>query len=488
MQNIVMATTFKLLGPPSEYLTSTQQATSQCETLLFPSETVRSGPGPRPPPPLAPHPAATRPPPAPVASGKPRPSPPPPGPLRSGHPAAAPARGKATHGACAWREQVGGRPPPPDVSAEVGGAAAAAGRAEGTPPRASGAGRRRVCVAEGGAGRGRGRAGAGGGAGAGAAALLLLLPPLGRMVFESLVVDVLNRFLGDYVVNLDSSQLKLGIWGGTGLPRRGGTRRLPRPGPARASPAAPGSRLACLPACLPAAALGTPAAPPARPGSGPPCRPREGGGRGGGVPRASGWARPCRARRRAGLPARQRCRRSQHLPGRLKIAVGAGGLGRRCPRGAWSSRLAAAAGPGGAAKQGKGDGGRSARGAGMSAWVLFLRAELALLPPPGWRGACLRVWGSARRGGLSREVWGGPGGQREPPPAPAGSLARLCVNAKPAWLTDGAAFSLPGNKKLKINARGFGSALVPVKGAANSSDMPFLFSVQLPVALDYFWR
>lgn len=36
-----------------------------------------------------------------------------------------------------------------------------------------------------------------------------------RMVFESLVVDVLNRFLGDYVVNLDSSQLKLGIWGGT---------------------------------------------------------------------------------------------------------------------------------------------------------------------------------------------------------------------------------------------------------------------------------
>uniref|UniRef100_A0AAY4CP29 Chorein N-terminal domain-containing protein n=1 Tax=Denticeps clupeoides TaxID=299321 RepID=A0AAY4CP29_9TELE len=34
------------------------------------------------------------------------------------------------------------------------------------------------------------------------------------MVFESLVVDVLNRFLGDYVVNLDSSQLRLGIWGG----------------------------------------------------------------------------------------------------------------------------------------------------------------------------------------------------------------------------------------------------------------------------------
>ncbi|KAI4820200.1 hypothetical protein KUCAC02_028184 [Chaenocephalus aceratus] len=34
------------------------------------------------------------------------------------------------------------------------------------------------------------------------------------MVFESLVVDVLNRFLGDYVVNLDCSQLKLAIWGG----------------------------------------------------------------------------------------------------------------------------------------------------------------------------------------------------------------------------------------------------------------------------------
>ncbi|XP_063105632.1 intermembrane lipid transfer protein VPS13A isoform X3 [Cavia porcellus] len=34
------------------------------------------------------------------------------------------------------------------------------------------------------------------------------------MVFESLVVDVLNRFLGDYVVNLDTSQLSLGIWSG----------------------------------------------------------------------------------------------------------------------------------------------------------------------------------------------------------------------------------------------------------------------------------
>ncbi|CAM9994575.1 unnamed protein product [Lampetra fluviatilis] len=34
------------------------------------------------------------------------------------------------------------------------------------------------------------------------------------MVFESLVVDLLNRFLADYVVNLDTSQLSLGIWGG----------------------------------------------------------------------------------------------------------------------------------------------------------------------------------------------------------------------------------------------------------------------------------
>uniref|UniRef100_A0A8C9IWX4 Vacuolar protein sorting 13 homolog A n=1 Tax=Piliocolobus tephrosceles TaxID=591936 RepID=A0A8C9IWX4_9PRIM len=34
------------------------------------------------------------------------------------------------------------------------------------------------------------------------------------MVFESVVVDVLNRFLGDYVVDLDTSQLSLGIWQG----------------------------------------------------------------------------------------------------------------------------------------------------------------------------------------------------------------------------------------------------------------------------------
>ncbi|XP_025079346.1 vacuolar protein sorting-associated protein 13A-like [Pomacea canaliculata] len=35
------------------------------------------------------------------------------------------------------------------------------------------------------------------------------------MVFESLVVDLINRFLGDFVENLDTSQLKIGIWGGS---------------------------------------------------------------------------------------------------------------------------------------------------------------------------------------------------------------------------------------------------------------------------------
>ena len=34
------------------------------------------------------------------------------------------------------------------------------------------------------------------------------------MVFESLVTDLVNRFLGDFIENLDKSQLKLGIWGG----------------------------------------------------------------------------------------------------------------------------------------------------------------------------------------------------------------------------------------------------------------------------------
>lgn len=38
------------------------------------------------------------------------------------------------------------------------------------------------------------------------------------MVFESLVADVLNRFIGEYVENLDSSQLNIGIWGGMFTP------------------------------------------------------------------------------------------------------------------------------------------------------------------------------------------------------------------------------------------------------------------------------
>lgn len=48
-----------------------------------------------------------------------------------------------------------------------------------------------------------------------AAFRLLPLPPPGpAMVLESVVADLLNRFLGDYVENLNKSQLKLGIWGG----------------------------------------------------------------------------------------------------------------------------------------------------------------------------------------------------------------------------------------------------------------------------------
>ncbi|KAK2568113.1 Intermembrane lipid transfer protein VPS13C [Acropora cervicornis] len=34
------------------------------------------------------------------------------------------------------------------------------------------------------------------------------------MVFESTVVDLLNKFGGQYLENLDSSQLRIGIWGG----------------------------------------------------------------------------------------------------------------------------------------------------------------------------------------------------------------------------------------------------------------------------------
>ena len=34
------------------------------------------------------------------------------------------------------------------------------------------------------------------------------------MVFESLVTELVNKYLGDFIENLDSSQLKIGIWGG----------------------------------------------------------------------------------------------------------------------------------------------------------------------------------------------------------------------------------------------------------------------------------
>ena len=34
------------------------------------------------------------------------------------------------------------------------------------------------------------------------------------MVFESVVADLLNRLLGDYFENFDSSKLSIGIWGG----------------------------------------------------------------------------------------------------------------------------------------------------------------------------------------------------------------------------------------------------------------------------------
>lgn len=37
---------------------------------------------------------------------------------------------------------------------------------------------------------------------------------LSKMVFESIVADLLNRFVGEYVENLDKTQLKIGIWGG----------------------------------------------------------------------------------------------------------------------------------------------------------------------------------------------------------------------------------------------------------------------------------
>jgi vacuolar protein sorting-associated protein 13A/C len=34
------------------------------------------------------------------------------------------------------------------------------------------------------------------------------------MVFENLVVSLLDRFLGDYVENLDPKKLKIDLWSG----------------------------------------------------------------------------------------------------------------------------------------------------------------------------------------------------------------------------------------------------------------------------------
>ena len=69
--------------------------------------------------------------------------------------------------------------------------------------------------------------------------------PLGTMVLESVVADLLNRFLGDYVENLNKSQLKLGIWGGKREGAAAGCRGLQAlaEGPApRAAPFLPPAR------------------------------------------------------------------------------------------------------------------------------------------------------------------------------------------------------------------------------------------------------
>lgn len=34
------------------------------------------------------------------------------------------------------------------------------------------------------------------------------------MVFESVIAELLNKVLGEYIENLDYSQLKLSLWGG----------------------------------------------------------------------------------------------------------------------------------------------------------------------------------------------------------------------------------------------------------------------------------
>uniref|UniRef100_A0A452SGE7 Vacuolar protein sorting 13 homolog C n=1 Tax=Ursus americanus TaxID=9643 RepID=A0A452SGE7_URSAM len=57
------------------------------------------------------------------------------------------------------------------------------------------------------------------------------------MVLESVVADLLNRFLGDYVENLNKSQLKLGIWGGKREGAAGGLPALAEGPTPRAPPA-----------------------------------------------------------------------------------------------------------------------------------------------------------------------------------------------------------------------------------------------------------
>lgn len=37
------------------------------------------------------------------------------------------------------------------------------------------------------------------------------------MVFESIVAELLNKVLGEYIQNLDHTQLKLSLWGGKHL-------------------------------------------------------------------------------------------------------------------------------------------------------------------------------------------------------------------------------------------------------------------------------
>jgi hypothetical protein len=34
------------------------------------------------------------------------------------------------------------------------------------------------------------------------------------MVFESIIVDLLNKLLGEYIQDLDYKQLKISLWGG----------------------------------------------------------------------------------------------------------------------------------------------------------------------------------------------------------------------------------------------------------------------------------